>query len=161
MAVIPGIKGVEVTINVGGQTAREYAPPELERAPVDLEFDMRGRSPSDDVPYWVCYILAEPGAAFDFHARKTAAFQYLGGHQIGMMFDVDGRRVPGIKVETHHADTRHQRHSTTFKQDGFLEGNDVVGWVKRPFRFSDLNIGELPVLASSDPTTYNITSRYS
>jgi len=164
MAIIPWLKGLEVTVKVDGQTAAEYDPPEPERAPEKMQFHKRGQSLSDGVPYVVKYIQAKPDAPFSFHARRSTDFQYYGGHQIGITAEVDGREIPGLQIETHAASKLHQNNNTNLKSTGVLEGSSAGGWVKRPFRFSNLNIGKLAlwnVPPNLQPVAHNTISQYS
>lgn len=146
MAVIPGLKGLEVGINVDGQRAREYDPPEPERAPADLEFDMRARSPSDGVPYMVKYIDVKPGANFAFHLNRSTEFEYHGGYQIGFKVGVDGQEKPSVVTEARSGDhhMKHKRKAMTLTESSVREGSDAGGWVRRQFQFSSLNIGNCP-----------------
>lgn len=146
MAVIPGLDGLEVTINVDGQTATKYEPPEPERAPANMKFDMRGRSPSDAVPYMVKYIDVKPGAPFAFHLNRSTEFEYHGGYQIGFRVGVDGQEKRTIASETSSRDhdMEHKQKAMTLTVSSVREGSDAGGWVRRQFQFSSLNIGNCP-----------------
>jgi hypothetical protein len=91
MAVLPGIEGLEVTIEVDGQTAKEYDPCDDGDGdpPENLEFHIPDGQPQTDAkPYIVKYIEAKPGVSFQCHVKRLPNFQHR-SHHIACEYHID------------------------------------------------------------------------
>ena len=149
MAIIPWIKGLEATVEVDGQTAQEYDPPEREPIPGTMEFHELDQERGDGDRFVVKYIEVKPGAPFKFRIKKSAEFEphYHGTHKIGFQVMVDGQFKPTLSAEGSIPGEAHHRCPCVHRIDSIRAGSDKNGWVRRRFRFSTLNIGRFVVFA--------------
>jgi hypothetical protein len=141
MAIIPWLKGLEVTVKVDGETANEFDPPEPERAPEHIKFHKLDQHRENSDPFIVKYIEVKPGAPFAFHLSLLPEFEFHGAYEIGFLAEVDGQLVRGVSCVKSSPNMTIRR-TSHLEKSGVREGSDMEGWVKRPFRFSTLNIGK-------------------
>ena len=134
MAIIHGIKGLEVTIEVNGVTAKEYHDPdEDERGDLDLD-----TPPGVHIrAHQVKYIEVTPGASFQFRVKRGRRFRHRSDH-IGYLAYADGMAVGICHDDT--PNNRAERWDDTL--DSFCDGNPVDGYRDYQFKFADLEIGK-------------------
>jgi hypothetical protein len=142
MAVLPDIEGLEVTIEVDGETAKEYDPCDDGDGdpPADLKFHIPdGQREADGKPYLVKYIEAKPGAPFHFHIKRLPNFHHH-SHHIAFCC-----RVDSLVTQWKHDNTVTARDKkTTWRKE-------IKGWDRYYeedktfrtcyFRFEKLHIG--------------------
>ncbi|KAK3938443.1 hypothetical protein QBC46DRAFT_410158 [Diplogelasinospora grovesii] len=91
MAILDEVPGIEVGIEVDGQTAQEYD------QPID---DVKYLGEAGGFPRVTKYIEAKSGAPFAFLVKKVPGLFYQPSHQIGVEVSVDGRTDMQGWVET-------------------------------------------------------------
>lgn len=119
MAVLPGIKGIQVRIDVGGKAGREY------------RCDDDNPSPATSVTK---YIEAVDGANFTIRIIIIPMFKYR-SNDLTALIDMDGQTVGRPLITKQTLTTQH-----TTKIDG-IDVNTGSGWMRRNFMFGNLVTG--------------------
>jgi hypothetical protein len=144
MAVIQSLPGVEVTIGVDGEAAKEYDIP----PPNDSEGNTRPSMTRDEfdlpadydeaLPHVVKYIELKQGARFQFRVKKESNFQRR-GHHIAFRGYADGRAMGFM----HEGDKSAKTPMATWDlaMDGMWSGNPRVGYKIHRYLFTPLGIG--------------------
>lgn len=122
MAVLPGIKGIQVRINISGKDAREY--PCTDPNP----------NPATSVTK---YIEAVDGANFTIQIILIPMFKF-GSNDILGLLDIDGQAV-GRPIIRKEAFTANQ---LVTKLDG-INVNSGNGWMRRKFVFGNVVTGNM------------------
>jgi hypothetical protein len=144
MAVIESLPGIEVTIGVDGEAAKEYdvplahddednTRPGMTRDEFDLPADH-----DDALPHVIKYIEVKPGAPFEFRVKKEHNFQRR-GHHIGFQAFADGRFM-GFRHEGGKS-ANNPMGVWDVAMDRMLSGNPRVGYKTHQYMFTPLGIG--------------------
>jgi len=146
MAVIEGIPGLEVTIEVDGVTSKEYDDPDDEEdEPSDDEFHIvaTGRVTRSRLslavqpkPHIVKYIEAQPGSAFQFRVNRMPNFSFIGIGVLSLAV-VDGFQDGRGYVDL----SKHRRDNFDQAVCHFASGSRETGQQTHSFKFGNLEIG--------------------
>jgi len=143
MAVIKHIRGLEVTIEVKGATAREYDPADEEDAapPLEIAFHVPERDaggPANGTPYVVKYIEAQPGEAFNFRIKRQTNLRNH-GHHIAAAVQADDLRLSKGHDETDPSKIQYTPWERNV--DAWVSYDASIGYQDNFFCFASLNIG--------------------
>lgn len=145
MAIIRGVRGLEVTIKVAGEKAQEYDPTENTTIPADLEFHIPdcigSETPrsDDNIPYVVKFVEATPGALFHIRVKQLVNFQFS-SHHIGYSVAVDSLTT-GVSHE--ECDKNRQLGIPwDAKSSHWISKDETGAWQRNYFRFAQLPVGE-------------------
>ena len=145
MAIIDGIRGLQVEIKIGGKTAEEHDPLEKINKPSDLEFHIPDSAGSEtprsdsDIPYVVKFIEATPGALFYIQVNQLLDFKFS-AHHIGFSITVDS-----LIMGVNHDECEKNRQlglPWNPKASHWISKNEAGVWQRNYFRFAQLPIGE-------------------
>jgi hypothetical protein len=142
MAIIDHIRGLEVTVEIGGATAKEYDPPDEQDScpPPDLEFHIPAKvsnGQAQQSPYMVKYIEAQPDVRFNFHIKRLPNFKHCGDH-IAARVQVDSMRLRATHDNTV---TPFNKHTTWSRQiASWAAFDETNGHQSCYFRFAKLDI---------------------
>jgi len=138
MAVIKGIKGLEVTVEVDRVPATEYDPCDDEdtHPPGDMEF----HTPEpggllDGRPYVVKYIESKPGKSFQFRVKRAVEFRHQ-SHHIAYMVKTDTLQL----MATHDYNEDKYTPWERVTRD-FATGDPKTGYKNNEFSFAELDVG--------------------
>lgn len=145
MAIIDGIRGLQVEIKIGGKTAEEHDPLEKINKPSDLEFHIPDSAGSEtprsdsDIPYVVKFIEATPGALFYIQVNQLLDFKFS-AHHIGFSITVDS-----LIMGVNHDECEKNRQlglPWNPKASHWISKNEAGVWQRNYFQFAQLPIGE-------------------
>jgi len=149
MAIANDIPGLEVTIEIDGETAKEYDDPhDAGKEPPKLDVrdlaagqaqDAQAVLEAQNQRYVVKYIEAKPGAFFQFRIKRAVNFKHRGHH---IAYSVMG---DNFKVSLRHDTTPNSAWNTVTK--GHLAGNPAEGFQTKTFKFAELKIGKKQITA--------------
>ncbi|KAL8307052.1 hypothetical protein RB597_008981 [Gaeumannomyces tritici] len=131
MAISDHIPGLEVTVRVDGELAIEHYDDAAYDEPCAVELD------SSAGVRVVKYIEAKSGAPFSVHINRTVNFNFRGDH-IGWSVAVDGGQSWWQQEVSLQAPKRGAEWSN--KMTGYFEGDSVSGFIKKRWKFGDLDI---------------------
>ena len=143
MAIIHGIPGLAVTVEVDGATVMEYDDPEsTTHADEDLYIVASGRTENSEVslavnprPYVVKYIEAKPGLPFQFRFKRFPNFKHVGSN---LAFRVV---ADGVEDAVISDDDEYEERSSAVSRaiSGLTSLNkEDRKWSEHAFRFSSL-----------------------
>ncbi|KAL8419181.1 hypothetical protein RB594_002402 [Gaeumannomyces avenae] len=131
MAISNLIPGLEVTVKVDGEAAIEHDDAAAYDEPCAVEYD----SPAG--VRVVKYIEAKSGAPFCLTIKRASNFNFR-GDQIGWSVAVDGGR--GRRQQEISLQTPRRGAEWVSQVTGYSEGDPVSGFIKKFWRFGDLDI---------------------
>jgi len=138
MAVIKGINGLEVTVEVDRVPATEYGPWDDEdtHPPGDMEFHIPKTGQLDGRPYVVKYIESKPGKTFRFRVKRAGEFRHR-SHHIGYKFGIDA-----IVSGCIHDYTEDKRTPWDSTNGSIMSGDIKRGYTAFEACFAELDIGK-------------------
>ncbi|KAJ8131516.1 hypothetical protein O1611_g2115 [Lasiodiplodia mahajangana] len=139
MAIIKGVPGLEVTIQVDGQNLPEYDDTHANSCDDDdlevLATVTKARDTvsiaAHQIPHIVKYIESIPGKEF---CAKIVKEEYFDSkcHHLGVRYEVDGLK------QFKHEPLEYQSSKWTLKMDSRRHYTNRLGWRKRKFKFTQL-----------------------
>lgn len=121
MAIVNGLRGLQVQVRVGDRPLQEHAPP-----PDDNEED------SDTSV--TRYVVAEPGKEFYVSVKCAMGFKVADACDVSVSMYIDGKWATSRIM-------RNDQPDHYFKIDEMEQPAPGGGWVKRSFMFSELKFG--------------------
>jgi hypothetical protein len=147
MAICKDVAGIEVVVEVDGEVAEEWDPPNnydgieiVEQPPRPLDTDK-----NKPHGYVVKYIEAKPGAPFKFLVNKTSRFRRY-GHHMAYAVQVDGEY---LELDHEHDQEAKKGKVSTDPWQGVTKGyvtgrfDDPDGMDMHLFKFSDISLGKI------------------
>ncbi|KAJ1338652.1 hypothetical protein MN608_01513 [Microdochium nivale] len=131
MAIIDGVPGLEVTVEVGGQTTTEYEDHHSSDNALSSKSVTR-------------YIACKDDTEFSVTFRITPTYIWKpSNHSLEVKLWVDNTYAIGAVISKHH-----QRFITFSGVDRMVSGTNQ--WVRRKFKFSALKITDHPVTSRTE-----------
>ncbi|KAK3397455.1 hypothetical protein B0T20DRAFT_355182 [Sordaria brevicollis] len=141
MAILSGYPGLEVTVEIDGQRAKEYDAPadEVEARVAETDFYSIPQVPvqGSEPPYTIKYIESKPGKRFAFGLDSTnftipTPYIHPNKHVVQHRCFLDGTStnwnvLPGGKKTT---------------KSSYTTGSEELGWKRNRFQFSTIEIAE-------------------
>ncbi|KAK4446405.1 hypothetical protein QBC34DRAFT_383296 [Podospora aff. communis PSN243] len=141
MAVLPGLEGLEVTIEVDGKTVQEYDPCDDSdgNPPEALKFHVPDAPhQADRKSHVVKYIESKPGVPFRFRIKRLPSFRHQ-SHHIAFRYHVDD--MSSALCHDESVTTTDKNTTWEMMKDGFrLYRGKEEGWVDYNFYFKELVI---------------------
>jgi len=149
MAIAKDVRGLEVTIEVNGQKAKEYDDPyDAEREPPDLDLQVLGTGQvltdqatmeMRDRPYVVKYIEAKAGMPFGIRVTREAHFMHR-SHHIAYQISLDNRQYKLNHDTT--TKSKKKNHQWASVSDYSGAGDAITGYVAEKWKFATLDLGK-------------------
>lgn len=125
MAIIDGIRGLEVAILVDGRPLQEYP------SPADN---------NDGGKRVTCYVLAEPGKEFAIQVKRSHGFKYGAPKwDLKTRIDIDGKKATGSLLSVRKQKDKSYNDRVFSTVDAILENGQ---WGRHNLMFSDIHLGK-------------------